>query len=166
MMRISRKIIQCILAVLFIAFYSVDSCPDNLQKMSRGHFVIYYSNRSRANKILWKAEYHYKRIVNHIGIKDFRPWEGKDKEKCLIYLYPSKQAYMAETGAPEWSAGLAHGDVTKISIYEGVKELERSTLPHELSHLILYELWDKKAIPRWLNEGMAQFGEEVEHDEL
>ncbi|MEA3305275.1 MAG: hypothetical protein U9R52_00510 [Candidatus Omnitrophota bacterium] len=131
--------------------------------MPRGHFIIYHNNRPRANKILWKAEYHYKRIINHIGVKNFRPWEEEDEERCLIYLYPSKEAYMAETGAPEWSAGLAHGDITKISLYEGVKEVERSVLPHELTHMLLRELWNKKPIPLWLNEGMAQFEEECEY---
>ena len=164
MIRISKKIIHCVFACSLIAFYCVDSYADDLQKMSRGHFIIYHNNRPQANKILWKAEYHYKRIVNHIGVKNFRPWEGEDKERCLIYLYPSKEVYMAKTGAPEWSAGLAHGDITKISLYEGVKELERSILPHELTHLILYELWGKKPIPLWLNEGMAQFEEEVENE--
>ena len=159
----SKKVIHCIFACLLIAFYCVDSYGDNLQKMSRGHFIIYHNNRPYANKILWKAEYHYKRIINHIGVKNFRPWEGEDKKRCRIYLYPSKEVYIAATGAPEWSAGLAHGSITKISLYEGVKGLEDSTLPHELTHIILHELWGKKPIPLWLNEGMAQFEEEDEY---
>ena len=163
MIPLSRRIIQFIFSVMIITFYCTASYGDGLEEMSRGHFVIYYKNRRAANNILWKAEAHYKRIVNHIGIQSFRPWEGRDKEKCSIYLYPTKQAYIAATGAPEWSAGIAHSDMARMSLYEGVKGVEFSTLPHELTHILLHELWGVKRIPTWLNEGMAQF-EETDKD--
>ena len=158
--RSPHKIIYCVFVVLSAALCCADSYGADFQQMSRGHFIIYHRNRSAANNILWKAEAHYKRIVSHIGIGSFRPWESKDKEKCRIYFYPSRKAYLTATGAPNWSVGLAHGNEARISLYEGVKTTAHSTLPHELTHILLRKLWGEVPIPVWLNEGMAQFEED------
>ena len=128
------------------------------EKLERGHFIVYHNNRTLANKLSWKAEYHYKRIVNHFGVREFRPWEGNDK--CPIYLYRSKSDYLKATGAPEWSAGLAQYNPFRFSSYENAQDLLVNTLPHEMTHMLFYLFMDKKPIPRWLNEGMAQFEEE------
>ena len=77
----------------------------DFEKLERGHFVIYHSNRTLANKVSWKAEYHYKRILNHLGVKGFRPWESESK--CPVYIYKTHSDFIKGTGAPEWSAGRA-----------------------------------------------------------
>ena len=128
------------------------------EKFERGHFIVYHNNRSVANKLSWKAEYHYKRIVNHLGVRSFRPWEAK--EKCPIYLYRAKTDYLKATGAPEWSVGIAQYNPFRFASYEGAPNLLIDTLPHEMTHMLLYIFMDEKRIPLWLNEGMAQFEEE------
>ena len=127
-------------------------------KLERGHFIVYHNNRDLANKLSWKAEYHYKRIVHHLGLKEFRPWE--DENKCPIYLYKTKSGYLKATGAPEWSMGSAQYQPFRFSSYEEAPDLFVDTLPHEMTHMLLYLFMDKKSIPIWLDEGMAQFEEE------
>lgn len=130
----------------------------DFQKLKKGHFIIYHNNRSFANKLSWKAEYHYKRIVNHFGVTGFRPWE--DKDKCPIYIYESKGSFMEATGAPEWSEGETLYEPFMFSSHEDAPNLFSRTLPHEMTHMLLYLFMDKKPPPLWLDEGMAQFEEE------
>ncbi len=127
------------------------------QILTRGHFEVHHNDRNYANDISWKAEGHYKSIIMHLGVNDFRPWEGK--EKCPIYIYDTKDDYIKYTNAPIWSGGLASMEPFRLSIYKGSPDLETKTLPHEITHLVLFELF-KKPPPLWLNEGLAQFEEE------
>ena len=130
----------------------------DFEKFERGHFVVYHNNRTMANKLSWKAEYHYKRIVNHFGVKEFRPWE--EGNKCPVYLYKTKNDFLKGTGSPEWSAGVAQYSPSRFSSYEDAPDLLIATLPHEMTHMLFHLFMGKKYIPLWLNEGMAQFEEE------
>lgn len=133
------------------------------ERLERGHFVIYHRNKDMANGLTWKSEYYYKKILGHLGSAEFRPWEGKDK--CEIYLYKTKAEYLKATGAPEWSAGLAEDNPPRFSAYEGSPNLATTTFPHELTHMIFHLFVDKKRMPLWLEEGMAQFEEEDQSSE-
>jgi hypothetical protein len=161
-MSIKSFIRICSFPILFFILYFLCAGDglqaSDLEKLQRGHFVIYHSNRALANKLSWKAEYHYKRIINHFGTEKFEPWE--DENKCPIYLYRTKDDYLKATGAPEWSEGLAQYSPFRFSSYEDAPGLLVSTLPHEMTHMLLFLYMDKKPIPTWLNEGMAQFEEE------
>ena len=154
------KIITSLLIALAVCF-TCGRAPllaADLQKLERGHFVVYHQNRTLANKLSWKAEYHYKRIVNHFGVREFRPWEGNGK--CPIYLYKTQRDFQQATGAPEWSVGLAQFNPFRFASYEKAPNLFKDTLPHEMTHMLLYLFMDKKRVPLWLTEGMAQFEEE------
>jgi len=142
----------------FILFGSGLSGGADLERFERGHFIVFHENKSLANKLSWKAEYHYKRIVGHFGVKGFRPWEGADK--CPIYLYKTKEDYREGTGAPDWSVGQANYTDFRFSSYEDAPNLMNSTLPHEMTHMLFHIFMDKRGVPLWLDEGMAQFEED------
>ncbi|MBL7071193.1 MAG: hypothetical protein ISS26_03350 [Candidatus Omnitrophica bacterium] len=157
-MSIKSSIRLMAVLLLMIAGSAPQAASQDLEIFKRGHFEIYHNNRSMANKLSWKAEYHYKRILNHLGIKGFQPWESGNK--CPIYIYETKSDYMQATGAPEWSQGLAEFKNLKFSSYENADKLPENTLPHEMTHMFLFLFMEKNPVPLWLNEGMAQFEEE------
>ncbi|MCK5306642.1 MAG: hypothetical protein KAJ66_05850 [Candidatus Omnitrophica bacterium] len=128
------------------------------QVLKRMHFVIYHNDRSYANKVSWKAEYSYKKILRHFNVQGFRPWEGK--EKCVIYLFENRAEYIKKSKAPEWSGGCARDNPPRLYIYKGAEDLLKNTLPHEITHLIFHELIPRSKIPLWLDEGMAQYEED------
>ncbi len=133
------------------------------QRLLKDHFVIYHENRNVANKLGWKAEYYYKRILRHLGVQGFHPWEGENK--CVILIFKTHDEYVKEMNAPEWSAGIALRDKSLFAMFEGAKDIEVGTLPHELTHLILNEYFgNPDLIPRWFTEGMAQYEEEERAD--
>jgi len=150
------------LIVLFNSFpcYAQDhkeikkNLPQTLQRM---HFIIYHNDKSYANKVSWKAEYSYKKIIRHFGIDGFRPWE--EKSKCRIYLFENRDDYVGLSGAPSWSAGCAMDSPPRLFIYKGALGLLENTLPHEITHLIFHLLIPREKIPLWLDEGMAQYEE-------
>ena len=158
-----KKTILGIILILFIptlALYAQDK-TDNCglpRVLKRMHFVIYHNDQYFANKISWKAEYSYKKIIRHFNINGFYPWE-KDK-KCTIYIFESRDNFVRGADAPSWSIGLARYNPPRLYIYKGARNLIKNTLPHEITHLIFGEFMDRSKIPLWLNEGMAQYEEE------
>ncbi len=155
----TKLCLRIAVVVLLSAFFAgPTSGAAEFEKLERGHFVIYHHNKDLANDLTWKAEYYYKKILGHLGSAEFRPWEGKDK--CEIYLYNTKAEYLKATGAPEWSAGLAQDSPLRFSAYEGSPDLATTTFPHELTHIIFRLFTDRKRMPLWLEEGMAQFEED------
>jgi hypothetical protein len=128
------------------------------QGFKRMHFIIYHNDRSFANKVSWKAEYCYKKIIRHFDIDGFRPWENDNK--CRIYLFENRDDYVRLSGAPSWSGGCAMDDPPRLYIYKGSSELIENILPHEITHLIFHLLIPREKIPLWLDEGMAQYEED------
>lgn len=131
------------------------------QYIKRMHFIVYHDDRSFANKVSWKAEYYYKRILRHFSIDGFRPWE--DDDKCTIYIFNDRNDYVKYSGAPVWSGACQRDNPPRIYIYKGnqkeLSNLINNILPHEMTHAIFHELMPRKYIPLWLDEGMAQYEE-------
>ena len=113
--------------------------------------------------MLTYAEVYYTQIrldlgLTHVVHRDQVPWLG-DK-RCQIFLYPT--------------ASLPPGDrrpslvrwLCQLSRAHGLRHLAVSafleqTLPHELAHIIFREFvgFENPRIPRWLDEGVAQYAE-------
>lgn len=158
-----RLILFCFCLIFFLSF-QVRGESQNFppQRLLRDHFVIYHDNRQLANNFGWKAEYCYKKILRHLGIADFHPWEGENK--CVILIFKSQDEYIKEMKAEEWSGGVALKNMNLFATFEGAEGLEARILPHEMTHLILWEYFKDAEIPIWFNEGMAQYEEEGQAD--
>ncbi len=85
---------------------------------------------------------------------------------CDLYLYPNPQSYAQGTGQPEISPGIS------TMTNNGVRVLSRrmslradnpmlltATLPHEVTHIVLSDLFVVQQIPRWADEGIAVLAE-------
>lgn len=148
----------CFFILLAVSVFAETAAAGQFEILKRGHFIIYHNDRTSANKLSWKAEYHYKRILNHFGVSNFRPWENKDE--CPIYIFSTRDEYIQSTGAPEWSQGIATYKPFMFASYRDAQNLLENTLPHEMTHMLLFLFMGKRSAPPWLNEGMAQFEEE------
>jgi hypothetical protein len=86
--------------------------------------------------------------------------------RCDLYLYPNPQSYAQATGQPEISPGIS------TMTNDGVRVLSRrmslradnpalltATLPHEVTHIVLADLFVARQIPRWADEGIAVLAE-------
>jgi hypothetical protein len=135
------------------------------QEKTSTHFRVFYQqNPAFAAAVLEYAEVYYSQIrldlgLTHVVHRDQIPWLW-DK-RCQIYLYPNQQAYRQATGAPAWSSGFVNYPRRMVYSHLEVSSFLEQTLPHELAHILFREFvgFDNYRIPRWLDEGVAQYAE-------
>ena len=141
---------------------------DAFIEMKGTHFIVRYTlpaEKALAKEILSASEQYYDRISRNIGFvrhEDFWTWDKRVK----IVLFPDKISYARFTGQAQWSKAYASRDSKLfrdrvIVTYNGQEEMLGEILPHEIAHLILWDLLaDKYAnAPIWFEEGVAQLEE-------
>lgn len=150
------------------------AADDPFMEKSSEHFRVRYtleSEREEASAVLRRAEAYYIRVANDIGYsryEDFWTWD----RRVVIILYPDQYAFQRFTGSPAWSKGYASRDARifrdrTIVSYSGQENFLDEILPHEISHLMLWDyLRTPRAVPVWFEEGVAQLQEEGKRDQV
>ncbi|MGE5280206.1 MAG: hypothetical protein ACM3L6_05650 [Deltaproteobacteria bacterium] len=135
------------------------------------HFIVQTRQPcDLARTVMREAEKYYTGIAERLNFprrSDFWLWN----DRVTIRLYDDKDGYLAATGEPEWSPGMADYAQRSIISYLDSPRFLNSVLPHEIAHLIFrdfYQTEDKTAEPpAWVDEGVAQWAEDKEtRDEL
>ena len=143
----------------------VTSSAQTWQEKTSTHFRVFYQqNPAFAAAVLEYAEAYHSQIrldlgLTHVVQRDQVPWLWD--RRCQIYLYPNRQAYRQATGAPAWSSGFVNYPRRMVYSHLEVSSFLEQTLPHELAHIMFREFvgFDNNRIPRWLDEGVAQYAE-------
>jgi len=132
------------------------------RELSSEHFIIYYKeNENFAKEVSYKAEKYYNSIASDIGYSRYSNFWTWDK-RVKIYIYPTKKDYLKETNQPDWSEGMADYKNKQILSYALSEGFLDSILPHEMAHLIFRDFVGfKSEIPLWLDEGVAQWAENL-----
>ena len=161
------------LGLFFILVFKIDVCAFTIDlkgwdQIKDKHFKILFKTGQADNfprEILSKAEAYYSVIADRIGYgryQNFWTWD----ERVPIYLFSSQDEYIKTTGRPIWSKGFAVSHLTSVNqrmivTYKGQEDFLVSTLPHEISHLILHDfIGPQHFVPVWFDEGVAQFEEQ------
>lgn len=126
--------------------------------------VFYVEDATRAASVIEWAEYYYSQITLDLGLRhvikrDRVPWLWD--QRCRIYLFPDRHSYLRATRAPPWSGGMVKYRERVIYSFAGATSFLEKTLPHELAHILFREYvgFDNARVPRWLDEGVAQYAE-------
>ncbi|MFH0827389.1 MAG: hypothetical protein V1923_05880 [Candidatus Omnitrophota bacterium] len=148
-------------------FFSESEFQDKWKEVVGDHFLVYYKGEDRfARDVSARAEVYYGRIATDIGYprySEFWTWEKRVK----IYIFPDREAFIKTTGQPRWSEGMADYRKKEIISYAWSKGFLESLLPHEMAHLIFRDFVGFKGeIPRWLDEGVAQWAEEARRPQI
>lgn len=116
------------------------------------HFRLASYSSSAAAEYAALCEENYSRIMQDLGIYSFVPARPYN-----VTVYRDAAEYRAKTGQPDWSGGAAYGNA--LLLFEGPGL--RSTMAHEMAHLIFNEYMGLSQAPRlrWLNEGAAVYSE-------
>ncbi len=134
------------------------------------HFIVYYTKDDEkfAKEVLKKAEGYYKSIPRKLGItrySSFWTWDNRVK----IYIHSDRATFLLKTKRKEWVRAIANYKTREIISYKDEKATPflNTTLPHELTHLALRDFLEfkNKAIPLWLDEGVAQIMEKGRVDQ-
>lgn len=88
--------------------------------------------------------------------------------RCDLYLYPTPADFAKMTGQPETSPGfstmgIGGGRVVarRVNLRANHPQLISAILPHEVTHVVLADVFTDLQIPRWADEGMAVLAEPV-----
>lgn len=130
------------------------------QELSGDHFIVYFTgNEKFAKDVLERAEVYYRHIASDIGYPRYSEFWTWDK-RVKIYIYPDHASFLAASGQPEWSQGMADYGKKQIVSYAWSQGFTESLLPHEMAHLIFRDFVGFKGeVPLWLDEGVAQWAE-------
>ncbi|MGQ4809974.1 hypothetical protein NKDENANG_03417 [Candidatus Entotheonellaceae bacterium PAL068K] len=141
------------------------SLAERWQEKRGQHFQVFYrGDAAFATTVMRWAEQYYTQIrldlgLNHVVNRDRVPWLWD--QRCRIYLYPDRRSYLHATGAPAWSGGRVQYRERAVYSFMGADAFLEKTLPHELAHILFREYvgFDNTEVPRWLDEGVAQYAE-------
>jgi hypothetical protein len=98
-----------------------------------------------ARIVVATLEQEFSRIALELGCRT---------DERITAVVQSREAYMAASEAPEWSAGLYDGKIRVPFVTTGeVPARARQVLAHELVHACLAQMG---SYPVWLHEGLAQ----------
>jgi hypothetical protein len=93
--------------------------------------------------------------------------------KCELYLYPTARIFSQMTGQPEESPGFSTMGMNggriiarRVNLRVDHPNLLRAILPHEITHVVLADLFPHQQIPRWADEGMAVLSEPPSEQQL
>ena len=93
--------------------------------------------------------------------------------RCDIYLYPNAEVFVRMTGQPAESPGfstmgLNAGAVVarRINLRADHANFLKAVLPHEVTHVVLADLFTTAQIPRWADEGLAVLAEPLAEQDL
>jgi len=113
------------------------------------HFMVRTYGADNARRVSAQAEQLYRTIMTDTNLYSFMP-----SGLYEIVVYGTHDEYVAKTGQPEWTGGVAYGNA--IYSYENPRLNE--TIAHEMTHLVFNEFM---AYGRddvlWLNEGLAVY---------
>lgn len=105
--------------------------------------------------------------AEHLRRQLSEKWLGKTTDnwcpKCQIIVYPTQRKYVAAVGrGSEATVGSSLVDVKngvissrQIDLSGESKDYLSSSLPHELTHVVLRDGFVTTRLPRWADEGMA-----------
>jgi len=134
------------------------------QQAATEHFRLQYpaALEQTAKELQPRLEPLRASILTDLGASDPGP--------ILVLLAPDRQAFLdlQPPGVPDWASGTSYPE-TRTIFLRPLDPLEvranslSGILAHELAHLILHQRLRGVAIPRWLDEGLAnRYGRSLE----
>ncbi len=131
------------------------------------NFTIFHTDPELAERVATVAEAARETQGRRFGLgtdpKTPRPaWVPR----CDIYLYPTPATFAHATGEPEESPGISRmgqdgGRIVSRQVHLRADHptVTDAVLPHEITHVVLADLFPHKPLPRWADEGLAVLAE-------
>ena len=133
------------------------------QRVEGERFIVYYGTArpAFASSVLAHAQRAFIRLNDMFGDDVSGFWQQETRP--AIYLYNSREDYLAATGQPAWSDGVSIQRLRVVYSFVSAKKLGERVIPHELAHIMLKELagFDTSSLPVWFEEGVASLAEGV-----
>ena len=119
------------------------------------HFILHYRRITEARRVALEIEYHLAYVA-----KVFGAGPERYAQKSHVYIFEDEKdwkGFVAQTGAPPWSASFTHGATLFLNIRDARTGIfDSQTLAHEMTHAIVARLYPNVRWPLWLSEGFAE----------
>src|ERR1700726_4111881 len=127
--------------------------PDQWKHAETEHFIYHFAHSSVATPVSVEAEFHYRVIAKELE-RDQPPTDTKSH--IYIFERPEEWQQFQTFGRLEpWTGGIHSAGSLFIERNPAYK-FSDNRLGHEIVHLVLHRFYPD-SIPRWLDEGLAQF---------
>ncbi len=146
-----------------VEFYNEDSNQGGAIQPANGdsycsketkNFKIYAHTEEVCAEVANGIEDTYQKIIEDLHFKI------KPAKKIKIYIFKDNEEYRDKIRQPMWSVGRVIYNKNSFYSYEGVNL--SGLIPHEITHLLLYNFMERQYEPvsmRWLSEGLATYEE-------
>jgi hypothetical protein len=139
------------------------SAANEWQAAQTPNFRLWHQqSREEAERLLVAAERARSRIYVRWFGKDGPTWDVR----CDLYLYADGGSYRAATGLPDSAPGYAQSTsegqriiARRIDLRGDWPSLLEGVLPHEVTHIVMADLFAGGPVPCWANEGIAVLNE-------
>ena len=142
---------------------------NNWKVWDTANFRILHTDDALADKVARVAETTRDEQTKRWAAPVSSAWTPR----CDIYLYPSASFFHQITGQPEESPGFSTMGINsgrivarRINLRADNPKLLAAILPHEVTHVLLADLFPSEQIPRWADEGMAVLSEPMTEQHL
>lgn len=132
-------------------------------KVEATNFRIFHKGQAELAAEVQKVAEHYRTAA---FAKWSTPYASRWQPVCDVYLYPRADDYVTATKQPGNSPGhstiKAQGGrvvARRMDLRTDDPNFLGSTLPHEITHVVLADLFSDGSLPRWADEGMAVLAE-------
>ncbi len=156
-----------VLIFVFAIYMTQVTCVSakDWEVLKGNNFIVYYRMNvpeEFIKTVLDSAEDEHSRVLGNLGVSRYQSWANE--KRASIYIYSDEKDYVSNGNQPGWSHGWALASSKIIKTYPSDQGFFDALLPHELGHIIFYELVGPYAdVPLWLNEGIAMYQEKAKH---
>jgi len=138
-------------------FWAV-ALPDVWKHRQTAHFDVYAPNDLIAERLADAAEYHFAGVSRWLGIKTADTWDPR----CEIRVHATRDALQRATATSGITSAVSatrlQGErvlARKLEVFQADPWLLSSTLPHELTHLLIADALRQSGLPLAIDEGLA-----------
>lgn len=132
--------------------------PDTWKKRESAHFVVYARNDLIAERVIDAAEVHLRELARWLRIEPPTRWDPR----CEIRVHATQNALHKATNTRGITYAVSHTRVQgtrvllrRLDVFQRDAWLLRSTLPHELTHLLVADHLRNRVLPLPLDEALA-----------
>ncbi len=138
----------------------------NGQPVTSANFEVHFigDDAAPARQIAQAAEQARAVQARHLGAEEGGRWTPR----CEILLYPSADEFGKDTKQPADSPGFSTmgmnaGKIVfrRVHLRANHAAMVKAILPHEVTHVVLADVFPEQQIPRWADEGLAVLAEPI-----
>lgn len=118
-------------------------------------FLVHYRRVTEAQRAVREIEYALWFVADMLNI----PRE-RYAAKSHVFIFQDRKEwnqFLLDGGVPPWTGSFAYGGDLFLFIGSATEPFDSKMLAHEVAHAALARMYPGRRLPRWLNEGFAEY---------